>query len=506
MATVSENLNIIANVKGEIKEMLGASDHLQSYPNAIASAMTDEPIDGEWLGVRPVADGASIRDGVAFVSRIKGKTVGGGKSLPPAYQEVEYLESHGEEYIETGLTFSTPITARGKIAYLGGMPASNMSIFSPFGSTSASCYIGIGAEGLWGLAGGCNLETPYTEVLEFTFTKTAKTTLSYITDGKSTTSRAGSMSAASPMYLFKTSEAGAPRLMKIYHIAIECNDISADLVPCYRRSDNVAGMYDTVSGTFYTNSGTGSLTYGAEVGGVNSKPEAIVSGSYNLLDESVIFANGIWARSDEGYSALTNVINGQYGGANGFMSGFKANTQYTISWKAKVSTSSSRIRINYTDGSYGLVCRTTLVGEFEELNGTSQSGKTIDRISFDYAGANTTTIAWLQIEEGTTATKHGRYMAPYRLDIVLPSLFADGLASAGDIYDEIDYLHNVAIKRVGVAEPITEPIDAKAWYKVASGGSEEAVCGNGVPLVAEIAYRKDYTEILNDYELAKTLI
>ena len=38
-----------------------------------------------------------------------------------------------------------------------------------------------------------------------------------------------------------------------------------NLVPCYRKSDNEIGMYDTVTQTFYTNSGTGTFTKGQDV-------------------------------------------------------------------------------------------------------------------------------------------------------------------------------------------------------------------------------------------------
>ena len=36
-------------------------------------------------------------------------------------------------------------------------------------------------------------------------------------------------------------------------------------VPCYRKSDNAIGLYDTVEGAFYTNAGTGAFTKGADV-------------------------------------------------------------------------------------------------------------------------------------------------------------------------------------------------------------------------------------------------
>ena len=38
-----------------------------------------------------------------------------------------------------------------------------------------------------------------------------------------------------------------------------------ELIPCYRKSDNVIGMYDLVSGTFFTNAGTGTFTKGGNV-------------------------------------------------------------------------------------------------------------------------------------------------------------------------------------------------------------------------------------------------
>lgn len=332
MASVSENLNIIANVKGEIREMLGASDHLQSYPNAIASAMTDEPIDGEWSGVRPVADGADIKDGVAFVARLKGKTVGGVNSKPEA------IVSKGQKIVQMA-KYRGDTTTRGIVRALN-------------------------ADGTISFVGARN------ESGEIAVTANASLT-------------------------------GGHKYLR---------------------------LFVTDDGKTYS---VGTSGFGTAV---TFTPSANTSGTY-------IFFN----------PALNEAIN--------------------------------------TNAKYGFYDLTEMgmedVETIDELIGRLGYASSADLPQFAY---------------GTTESEIGR------LDIVLPSIFADGLASAGDIYDEIDYLHNVAIRRVGVAEPIIEPIDAKAWYKVASGGSEEAVCGNGVPLVAEIAYGRDYTETLNDYELANTLI
>ena len=45
----------------------------------------------------------------------------------------------------------------------------------------------------------------------------------------------------------------------------EDNVLVRNFIPCYRKSDNEAGLYDTVNDVFYTNQGTGSFTVGANI-------------------------------------------------------------------------------------------------------------------------------------------------------------------------------------------------------------------------------------------------
>ena len=40
------------------------------------------------------------------------------------------------------------------------------------------------------------------------------------------------------------------------------NELVRDFIPCYRNSDNEVGLYDIVNDVFYTNQGTGLFTYG----------------------------------------------------------------------------------------------------------------------------------------------------------------------------------------------------------------------------------------------------
>ena len=49
----------------------------------------------------------------------------------------------------------------------------------------------------------------------------------------------------------------------IYNFSvIRNNEIIFDLVPCYRKADDVRGMYDLVNGVFYENKGTGNFEKG----------------------------------------------------------------------------------------------------------------------------------------------------------------------------------------------------------------------------------------------------
>lgn len=56
------------------------------------------------------------------------------------------------------------------------------------------------------------------------------------------------------------------RPSRCYYFKFYINDeMIGNFIPCYRKSDNEAGMYDTVSGTFYTNSGTDTFLVGNPV-------------------------------------------------------------------------------------------------------------------------------------------------------------------------------------------------------------------------------------------------
>lgn len=73
-------------------------------------------------------------------------------------------------------------------------------------------------------------------------------------------------SSTTPVYIFAKSNASAPEnrqaVMKVYGFKIyEGNTMVRNMTPCIRKSDNEVGMYDLVNNRFYKNAGTGEFKY-----------------------------------------------------------------------------------------------------------------------------------------------------------------------------------------------------------------------------------------------------
>ena len=69
------------------------------------------------------------------------------------------------------------------------------------------------------------------------------------------------------IYLFGLNYTGtmsATGKFRIYNYKLtKNNSLVRNFVPCYRKSDNVIGMYDIINKTFYTNAGSGTFTKGS---------------------------------------------------------------------------------------------------------------------------------------------------------------------------------------------------------------------------------------------------
>ena len=184
--------------------------------------------------------------------------------LPREYQEVEYLESTGTQWIKLGNPVSTSeyrfifklsptkLAGRYDSGYNGIMGA------------NISPQVGFYIDG-W-TVGNTGSRVPYLpeagQIYEIVYSKDFDG--SYWVDGYDTTlKRAGYMT----INLFWVESKPTNVFTKLYHASAisDIDEYLYDVIPCYRKSDHKPGLYDLVTKTFLTNSGTGEFIVGADV-------------------------------------------------------------------------------------------------------------------------------------------------------------------------------------------------------------------------------------------------
>lgn len=209
--------------------------------------------------------------------------------LPLAYQRVEYIQTDGNQYIDTGVLasdYTDRITYDLKMARMGYTDGNYHNYF--FGCLNNSkrsgnvCVLNsrgalvfyLGKNGS-GITIGDVPETNAVFTLKITFSAPSKE-ITGVYNGNNVTSsnsRNSDMPSAN-IWLFAcnlngspTSSTSTPCVAKLYNFSMTQEDGTPirNFVPCYRKSDGVIGLYDTVGSTFYTNKGTGSFTKGADV-------------------------------------------------------------------------------------------------------------------------------------------------------------------------------------------------------------------------------------------------
>ena len=193
--------------------------------------------------------------------------------LPAEFQEVEYIESSGTQYIDSGyanISNNQKIIAKFYNNIAGG---------SLFGSQQGSNRSGIFWQSVNNLQFGIGLQTAGTMIGQCSYQEihtieyeSSLNTYSVSIDGtylKENASYSGSNITGKNIYIFASNYQNSLENIfkgKVYCFRIYDNSVLVrNFVPCYRKSDNEIGLYDLVNGVFYTNAGTGTFTKGADV-------------------------------------------------------------------------------------------------------------------------------------------------------------------------------------------------------------------------------------------------
>ena len=205
------------------------------------------------------------------------------KGLPKEYQQVEYIESTGTQWINTGIIPKADLNGNFIImSKLGGYPfgsTNGQSVdywginFYMYGSTSGTieCYYGTGS---YPKVYNWSSDTKYTITIR---DKKFYCNENLICDFNNINNEY-SFITNNPIYLFGLNYAGGVfRPHRFYKATFwYSNSIIKDFIPCYSTTpvtdetgkqcpSGTKGLYDTVEGKFYTNQGTGEFIAGPDV-------------------------------------------------------------------------------------------------------------------------------------------------------------------------------------------------------------------------------------------------
>lgn len=186
-----------------------------------------------------------------------GYTFGGWYTSPNGFTLLEYIQSSGTQYIDTGLTMEKSTTMRMEIS---AQLTSNDNWAGVNGYMQYQAKLGAGHKGLFVVDynGSTHIENVY-------FDGTVK----YTQDWSSSYSESNNKVAVIGMgnknntWWTDTSANKNAQIGKWYYIKVyNAGTLVRDFVPVKRNSDNAIGLYDLVQCKFYANAGTGNFTAG----------------------------------------------------------------------------------------------------------------------------------------------------------------------------------------------------------------------------------------------------
>ena len=175
-----------------------------------------------------------------------------GHNLPTTYYELEWLQSSGTQYINTGVIYSSQTSAEVDFKFINHTANTEQEILAAYESSTDRMQCGIASANIFLDNGGFGYDS------------------SLLTD-RVLAKGVGKGNGTLPLFLFAQNETSSAPVhitgtKRVYSCKIKQNNSWVRyFVPAKRKSDNVLGMYDIINGTFYTNAGSGTFTGGPAV-------------------------------------------------------------------------------------------------------------------------------------------------------------------------------------------------------------------------------------------------
>ena len=219
------------------------------------------------LGSQYGALPAMSRNGYAFLGWAKATN-----RIPAAYQEVEYLENTGGQYIDTGYLPSN--NTRTEVVY--SVDTYDAGIFGELESSKQYGLVDASYNNykMYYYFGANNAQSSQNVVLGQIYTAVINGNTATLNETDTITPTNNTFTSTKSVHIFGFNRNGNEFNVagtRVYSLKIyEGINLLHDYIPCYRVSDGEIGMYDRVGEVFYPNAGTGTFGIGPVAGRVDS--------------------------------------------------------------------------------------------------------------------------------------------------------------------------------------------------------------------------------------------
>ena len=180
--------------------------------------------------------------------------------LPIEYQEVEYIQSSGTQYIDTGFVVNK---SDSYVLEIDGLFPSQAQAYQ-----GCNGYMQFFVSSKYGISNESSISVGNRDTVRIAYAnQTATLTINGSqAESKSWASYNGANVKLGVLRLGDTNNGwfnGGAASGTIYGYKLWKDEVLvSDCIPCYRKSDNIVGLYDLVNGVFYTNAGTGNFAKG----------------------------------------------------------------------------------------------------------------------------------------------------------------------------------------------------------------------------------------------------
>ena len=339
--------------------------------------------------------------------------------LPDGYTQVEYIQSSGTQYIDTGYIFNANDNIKIKVMPLEANV--DKTIFGEY-SSGKVCELGYLSNAFRGNVGSGGPTYSINNIYE----------IELINGRWSYNGTAfGSIynnTAEITCYLFARNYGNDLKrsVTRFYDLKIiRNNNIIHHFIPCYRNSDNVIGIYDIINNKFKTNIGTGTFTKGNDaILPTPDYPQEIhtVTGrqNINVVGKNLFNPSNFVSKMNQTIDQTTGIISSSGGSSSGWS---YDNCFYKTTLKAGTYTTTQYF-ITKSDINYGLF---RIYREDNTLI-ESTSNYNIDTATITFTLNEKTNIGiatkagacsyYLQLEKNNQATTYEEYKsASYEINL-----------------------------------------------------------------------------------------